>query len=58
MAEEDKKPADQSSRDESGQFTGGEAASEAGKKGGHASSGSFEKGSERASEAGKKGGQN
>lgn len=54
---EDTKPAKQSSRTAGGQFTGGKASQEAGRKGGHASSGSFEKGSERAREAGRKGGE-
>jgi general stress protein YciG len=44
-------------RDDQGQFTGGEESREAGQKGGKASSGSFEKGSERAREAGRKGGE-
>jgi general stress protein YciG len=52
----DTQSASQSSRDEQGRFTGGEAAQQAGQKGGKASSGSFEKGSERAREAGRKGG--
>jgi len=52
----DTRAASQSDRDDSGQFSGGDAAREAGRKGGEASSGSFEKGSERASEAGRKGG--
>ena len=59
MAEQknaDTRPADKSDRDESGQFAGGDAARQAGQKGGHASSGSFEPGSERAREAGQKGG--
>lgn len=46
------------SRDNQGQFTSGDEAREAGRKGGKHSSGSFEKGSERAREAGRKGGKN
>jgi len=53
----DTRPATGSDRNESGQFSGGDAARDAGHKGGEASSGSFQQGSERASEAGQKGGQ-
>ncbi len=46
-------------RDNEGRFLkGGEAAREAGRKGGKLSTGQFVKGSERAREAGRKGGRN
>ena len=46
-----------SDRDATGQFTGGAASRDAGRKGGQASSGSFQQGSDRAQEAGRKGGE-